>query len=768
MTMRPYLAIIKDSFREALASRVLWMLLIAITIFLLVLAPVGMKQMLSTNFTFVDLRDPAAFVDLLKGATEKPEQTPAKRVWERFDKGVRADLERARASLEKSEDPNVFFRMSGLLTRELNKLLPQEDLYSADVWKGVRLNEEARGYLDKDFEKLANDERLRRNRVLLETAFPDQFVPQPQKSLAGTYLFLETPAVPIQQSSVRALIEEVLLSNFLSWIVATVGVLVAIVVTASIIPQMFDPGSLHLLLSKPVNRSFLFLAKFFGGCAFTLVNVGYLLAGLWLILGLRFGIWNVGLFYCIPIFLFIFSIYYAVSALASVIWRNAIVSVMITVVFWGLCFLVGLIKVNVLDGLWIKPARIVKLIPAEESLLALSEGGEVSQWNEEERQWQEVFLGPNRGAEAPMYVGPLFDAKHQQLVGVNSMGQGKFQIPVQLAIGKRNEGWRRVPGVRLPGGVTVEMFLEPEQNRKAAEKDQPGVLVVSTNGLFRFTDVPARKIVGIEIPFGSGPQFVPVAADADLYFNNPLSAAMSEENGRVAVYSRGEIQLFAPNAEGKYVQKQESKLDVAEDQGAVLAFAGSSLLVAHEGGKVLLLDGESLSIEAEFKGERRTPPRFVAAAPYGKRFAIVYQNGNLWMLDVEAKSLRRARVSGQGNIYAAVFKGSNRLLVADRSTRVSEYTADTYKLQDRITPKLSTVEQAYWYGVNPLYFVFPRPGEFGYTMQYALTGKEASTFTINMQMARDSLNPWRPVWNGLIFMFVMLGLACVYIERQEF
>lgn len=767
--MRPYLAIIKDSFREALASRVLWLLLVAITLFLLVLAPIGIKQRLSTNFTFLDLRDPAAFVDLLKKSAEKPEATPAKRVWERFEQGTRTELEKARSSLEKNEDPNVFLRMTGLLARELNKVLPEEDLYSAEVWKGVRMNEEAREYLDKGFESLTNEERLRMNRVMLEVAFPDQFLPQPKKSLAATYLFWETPAVPIEQSSVRALIEEVVLSYFLSWIVGSVGVLVAIVVTASIIPQMFDPGSLHLLLSKPVNRSFLFLSKFFGGCAFTLLNAGYLLAGLWLILGLRFGIWNVGLLYCIPIFLFIFAIYYAVSALTSVIWRNAIVSVMITVVFWGMCFGVGLLKVNVMDGWFIKPTRIVKLIPADEGLLALSEAGKVNQWNEEERQWQEIFLGQNRGGgEAPMYVGPLFDAKHQQLVGVNSMGQGRFQIPVQVAIGKRSEGWRRVPSVRMPAGVVVEMFLEPEQNRKAAEKDQPEILAVSTNGLFRFSDVPARKILGVEVPFGSGPQFVPVAAEADLYFNNPLTAALNAESGQLAVYSRGIVYLFAANADGKYVKKLESKLEVDEDQGAILAFAGASLLMAHEEGKIQLLNGETLSVEAEFTGERRTPPRFVSAAPYGKRFAIVYQNGRLWTLDVEAKSLRRARVSGQGNIYAAMYKGPGRLLVADRSTRVSEYTADTFKLQNRVTPTLSTIEQVYWYGVNPLYFVFPRPGEFGYTMQYALTGKEASTFSINMQMARDSLNPWRPVWNGVIFMVVMLGIACVYIERQEF
>jgi hypothetical protein len=81
------------------------------------------------------------------------------------------------------------------------------------------------------------------------------------------------------------------------------------------------------------------------------------------------------------------------------------------------------------------------------------------------------------------------------------------------------------------------------------------------------------------------------------------------------------------------------------------------------------------------------------------------------------------------------------------------------------------MEEIYRYGVNPLYAVFPKPGEFGRTMQYILTGRETTKnliFADNLQLARKKLNPWRPVWSGLAFMVVILGLACVYIERQEF
>ena len=51
------------------------------------------------------------------------------------------------------------------------------------------------------------------------------------------------------------------------------GMIAAILVTSTVIPQMFEPGSITLLLSKPVSRSLLFSAKFLGACAFVFLNV---------------------------------------------------------------------------------------------------------------------------------------------------------------------------------------------------------------------------------------------------------------------------------------------------------------------------------------------------------------------------------------------------------------------------------------------------------------------------------------------------------------
>src|SRR5262249_9122182 len=110
----------------------------------------------------------------------------------------------------------------------------------------------------------------------------------------------------------------------------------------------------------------------------------------WLIVGLRFDIWSGRMLLCIPVFLFLFAIYYAVSALAGVLWRNAVVCIVVTILFWAACFAVGTTK-NLMEQVWLNSGRLVKLVPAGETLLGVTEQGQVQQWRPGEQNWDETF-----------------------------------------------------------------------------------------------------------------------------------------------------------------------------------------------------------------------------------------------------------------------------------------------------------------------------------------------------------------------------------------
>ena len=55
--MRAYLAVIKDSFREAFASKILWVLIILISLFLLLLAGLSTRPTIQVDLRGRDIVD---------------------------------------------------------------------------------------------------------------------------------------------------------------------------------------------------------------------------------------------------------------------------------------------------------------------------------------------------------------------------------------------------------------------------------------------------------------------------------------------------------------------------------------------------------------------------------------------------------------------------------------------------------------------------------------------------------------------------------------
>ena len=75
--MRPYLAIIADSFREALASRVLWILLVLITLLLAALVPLGYRSEQTAEFRQGDFLDARALVEAIHRDFDQGRRHPA-------------------------------------------------------------------------------------------------------------------------------------------------------------------------------------------------------------------------------------------------------------------------------------------------------------------------------------------------------------------------------------------------------------------------------------------------------------------------------------------------------------------------------------------------------------------------------------------------------------------------------------------------------------------------------------------------------------------
>jgi ABC-type transport system involved in multi-copper enzyme maturation permease subunit len=107
----------------------------------------------------------------------------------------------------------------------------------------------------------------------------------------------------------------------------------AVFASAGLIPTIFEPGRIELLLSKPVSRHRILLGRYLGNLAVVALNICYLVAGVWLIFGWKTGVWNSNFLYAIVTGTFMFAVLLAAIVLLSVLTESAAFA---TIVVFGL------------------------------------------------------------------------------------------------------------------------------------------------------------------------------------------------------------------------------------------------------------------------------------------------------------------------------------------------------------------------------------------------------------------------------------------------
>ncbi len=117
------------------------------------------------------------------------------------------------------------------------------------------------------------------------------------------------------------------------------AMILALVSTASIIPDFVLGGAVELTLSKPISRVRLFLTKYLCGLIFSGLQVAAFSTACFLVIGIRGQSWQPSVFLAIPIVLAVFSYVYCISALVGMLTRSTIASVLIAVLFWFVVFL---------------------------------------------------------------------------------------------------------------------------------------------------------------------------------------------------------------------------------------------------------------------------------------------------------------------------------------------------------------------------------------------------------------------------------------------
>lgn len=757
--MRPYLTVIYDSFHEAFVSRVLYILILILTLVLLVLAPLTYESKRMLSFHRTSVRDVPAFVMDLRQQVKTEGANPAKQVVALADSPLKQ-------LIEAEEPPEIDRGNINDVVDGLNDLLREEAFYDENAWADVRLGQETKALLNKGIETLDADDQAYFNRLLLRDAFPIYLGNVPAEQLYLTYpLMWEPMPLPFGKELFDTTLK-IILTAFIDLFIGMFAMFVAILVTAPIIPRTFEPGAIDLLLSKPISRSLLIIAKYVGGCAFVLLSVTYFLTGLYLIVGWRFDVWSNALLLCVPVFVFQFAIYYCVSVLAGVMWRNSIVSIVVTVLFFYACFGIGTLKVSVFEPFFINPTRIVRVVDTDEGLVGVTQSGQFIQWNETSRIWDAVLFqqrrGPEQFAMQSIMIGPVYHAPSQSLMYLEQPTGGGPRRRMGMngasfKTAKWSGNWIAEDGPNPPTGASW-IF-------KDAKDD---VVVVSSAGVFLYEgkgEQKKAKILGFELPFGGNDSFKRLGPTEGVPYFPPFAAAIDLSANRLLVENQGSLYLLKREGDQQYVVDHQVK---REGDGEVAVGLSDKLaVVVDEFGKIELRDGQSLEVQKTFRPAGDTPPTAVEASSDGKYFAVLFHDGVLWLYDVGA---------GQGSVIdrdaSAITFRDEQLIFADNKTRVRVRDIATGEDVETYWPTSDWWRFSYDWIVSPIYYVFPKPGELSNLLKYLVTD-ESTTSIQGLQTSGDlreirvADNIVMPIVHNTIFIVVMLGITCFYVSRLD-
>jgi hypothetical protein len=608
------------------------------------------------------------------------------------------------------------------------------------------------------------------NRRLLESAFDGLVTESRGSAYFVHFLHWEIPTVIASTHREMERRVNSVIVKILMLFVGVGGVFAAILTTSSIIPKTFEEGSIDLLLSKPVTRPLLYLTKYLGGCIFILVNAGVFLVGLWLIAGIRTDVWNTGILKCIYVFLFIFAMYYSVSALIGVMWKNAIVCVVGVIVFWFVCLVIGQVR-QTANLIWFEPRRMASVHADGELIWGTARNGAVKVWDQATRSWREILKATDQHEIAALrlsgqMVGPVWDASHHRWIAAPSPVQG-LQAP-RILWGEADSVTRNV-GADLPG-TALALFQENSES----------LLLVSPNDVYRLTGditVPPReqgpvrifgRTVDLPIKLPSGPRvYERISSDAWPALSLSASVAYDPASRRLAVYDSGKVHLASVGEDGK--MGEVTSVSLENDESGQVAIGGNTLVTANNQGSITALNVPDLTTRFTLNEVGETSVDRIAVDAQGERFAIEWRDYRIDLLNARQGELVKFTVPNQGHLTAAAFMDNSKLLTVDTRSNLSVYDIGEGRRVRRESPVRNGWETAYYYLLEPIYFVAPKPSELGIWTEYLVTGEKTVAPNLSdVLMGPTELDVWGPVWSCGAFTAVMLIVGSIYVWRKDF
>ena len=508
----------------------------------------------------------------------------------------------------------------------------------------------------------------------------------------------------------------------ITWILGMVGLWLAILVTAGFIPNTFQEGSIDLLLSKPVSRPALFLAKFSGGCTFYFFNVLYLASGLFLLLGARFSYWEPKLLYCTLLSLFVFVIYYSISSITGLIWKNTIVCVILTLVFWGSCKAVEYTNWG-FDEFGYDP--IVGIIPTKNGMIVKTRSRECRVWNATDKKWMMVdtqFMTYGSTTQFSKATDTLywFDIERNTLSTASEETQWNY---TDLEV-KVPEGMKEI--IVNARGELIGLSLS-------------GIYSFKNNSFTLMTDL--KGILDQE--------------DHGDYY--AMQTHIDEATGNLFLTCSGQIHRFEPSKQ-TYVLRKTETLSWLPHGRQLMTSCNGYLYVTGSNHTLVLYDFE-LTVKKTIQYGLNP---IVSMQPYKDGIVVLLAESNkLMSCDASSAMLKEIDIDAQGDITG--FKvADGKLWLAENRINVIQYDLDKLEEEEAYNTPLTGIQKFHKMVVIPIYNILPKPAQLDTLMTEVLNDEKNEEKTV-----KAAIN-WAPLWSNLGFVFVMLSFGCFYVSKKDY
>lgn len=786
--MGPYIAVLCDSFHAALSSRVLWVAIVAIWLLLAALAPIGYREDYTTNFRGSDFNNGKRLKALLARGLVDPKSKDE--AIGRIAAKLPDDLRRSLTRVGKGDEVGIRYRA---LSDGLNALLDDESWYDADAWVGSHRLRELRELDETPDEEISDSLRRRRARLRIEAVLPGVFQSRSSRSIIITYAGMDFPTpVAVDKSQFVIVINQIVMPFIIDWALGFALILLGILVTASIIPDMLQPGSLHLLLSKPISRPLLLISKFVGGCAFVFLCVVQLIIGLYLIAGLRLDLWNLRLLWCIPVAVFSFAVFYSVSMIAGLRWRSPILAIGVTVICGTFFMLVGYFG-SIADSFIKEPDKLRGVAIVGDTILASTRGGGLVRFDQTTNRWVETIEGDPFGGDRILSPVRLTDTSAATAVvkgGLfNPFGSGSLDL---LVLSESN-GWTPEPSLRLPS-ATSQLFVAGADSLLALNTSDltmtqtAKVLDVAGESKADESDDKDEDSESGERDQKEGPsnwlgKLTNMMGDATDGFEKILPPNVSlssprglvvEPNGQWLVgWTRGQLLRLERKPNTKIWQESASRsLPGESSQRGLIGLSGDTVLVSRSDDAIRLFNAKTLQPLSEIDSKRSETTVGVAGLGDG-RFVLVTSNGHARLIQPMDNDRSSYKIGSELPVtdvhYVSADPLSDSLIVVHHIDQIDQLDLATLIAKRQIRPTPSRWRMIDRYLMSPLRMIVPQTGELGDTVASIISGK--SGFAIPGGPDEGEIvqyNIYRPVVSCSVFIVAMLSLGCLYFSTRDF